>query len=99
MYHKMHDGPSDDFLIRAGRVYRPTGKPKATIAALQWAADQANQSYGIFTQRLAQEDEARIQAEFEAYKANREAAAEVRRAEHAAMTDDQPRQTKLSGRT
>ena len=58
----------DAFQILNGRVIRPGHGPKASIAALQWAADRAGMSYGIFTQRLSAEDEARIQAEYEAWQ-------------------------------
>lgn len=40
-------------------------KPRASIAALQWAADRAGQSYGVSTQRLTAEDEKRIQHDYE----------------------------------
>ena len=43
-------------------------KPLASLAALQWAADRAGQSYGVFTQRLSPGDEAKIQEEFEQYR-------------------------------
>ena len=56
-----------DYLIQGGRVKRPA-KPRACLAALQWAAERAGQSYGVFTQRLAADDEEQIQAEFEAWK-------------------------------
>ena len=81
LYHKMHDGPTH--LPTGPRNYQaqPKAKPRASLAALQWAADRANQSYGIFSLNLTSEAETRIQAEFEAFKADREAAAEARRAE------------------
>ena len=87
----MHDGPPH--LPTGPRNYQalPKSIPHASLAALQWAADRDNKSYGVFTLGLTPEDESRIQAEFEAYKADREAAAEARRAGHAPMTDDQPR--------
>lgn len=53
------------FRILNGRVVRPGSGPKASIAALQWAADRAGLSYGVFTQGLTAEDEAYIQAEYE----------------------------------
>ena len=59
----------DAFQILNGRVNRQSGRPKASLAALQWAADRANMSYGIITQRLTVDDEARIQQE---YKTNGE---------------------------
>ena len=43
-------------------------RPRASLAALQWAADRAGQSYGVFTQRLSPADEAKIQEEFEQYR-------------------------------
>ena len=91
MYHKMHDGPTH--LPTGPRNYQaiPKAKPRASLAALQWAADLANQSYGAFSLNLSPEDETRIQAEYETYKADREAAAEARRTGHIPMTDDQPR--------
>ena len=39
--------------------------PRASLAALQWAADRAGLSYGIFTQRLKPNEEALIQLEYE----------------------------------
>ena len=79
MYRRMHDGPTH--LPTGPRNYQPLkAKPHTTLAALQWAADRANQSYGVFTLGLTPEDEAHIQAEFEAFKADRETAAEARRA-------------------
>ena len=62
----------DAFRILNGRVVRPGNEPKASLAALQWAADRAEMSYGIFTQRLSVEDEARIQAEYEAWQRGEE---------------------------
>lgn len=77
MVHKSHEIP----LPKGPRNYEPP-KPKsrASIAALAWAADKKGQSYGVFIQRLTPEDEARIQEEFEAYKAERDAEAATRRA-------------------
>ena len=43
-------------------------RPRASLAALQWAADRAGLSYGQFTQRLSPGDETRIQEEFEQYR-------------------------------
>lgn len=51
-----------------GRINRQSGRPKASLAALQWAADRANMSYGIFTQRLTVDDEARIQQEYNEWR-------------------------------
>jgi len=53
-------------------------KPRASLAALQWAAERAGQSYGVFTQRMTPEDEAAIQEEFEEYKKARDAALKAR---------------------
>lgn len=61
-------GTEDAFEILNGRVIRPGHGPKASIAALQWAADRAGQSYGVFTQRLSVEDETRIQSEYEQFQ-------------------------------
>ena len=59
-----------------GRINRQSGRPRASLAALQWAADRAGLSYGIFTQRLTQDDEARIQEEYDEYREQH--AAEIR---------------------
>lgn len=40
-------------------------RPRASLAALQWAAERANMSYGSFTLHLSPEEEARIQLEYE----------------------------------
>ena len=61
-----------DYIIQGGRVKRPA-KPRASLAALQWAAERANMSYGQFTQGLATDDEAQIQEEYEVWKAERSA--------------------------
>jgi len=61
MRNKLHDGPSEAFEILNGRVSRPSGKPRASLAALQWAAERAGLFYGVFTQQLTPEIEARIQ--------------------------------------
>ena len=58
----------DAFQILNGRINRQSGRPRASLAALQWAADRANMSYGIFTQRLTQDDEARIQEEYNEWR-------------------------------
>ena len=65
-----------------GRTHFPTGprnyepmqpkkRVKASIAALQWAAERAGLSYGIFTQRLSLADEARIQQAYDEYREQR----------------------------
>ena len=77
-----HDRPAEDYTIRSGRVIRPS-RSRASLAALQWAADRANQSYGTFTLHLRPEDEARIQIEFDEFISQRNAAAAARRAEKA----------------
>ena len=66
----------DAFQILNRRISRQSGRSKASLAALQWAADRAGLSYGIFTQRLTPEDEARIQEEYDEYREQH--AAEIR---------------------
>ena len=68
MRNKLHDGPTEAFEILNGRINRQSGMPKASLAALQWAAERANMSYGIFTQRLTVDDEARIQEEYNEWR-------------------------------
>lgn len=68
MRNKLHDGLTEAFEILNGRINRQSGRPKASLAALQWAADRANMSYGIFTQRLTVDDEARIQQEYNEWR-------------------------------
>ena len=63
MSRRLNEG--DAFQILNGRINRQSGRPRVSLAALQWAADRANMSYGIFTQRLTPEDEANIQEEYE----------------------------------
>ena len=81
MYRRMHDGPTH--LPTGPRNYEalPKAKPRASLAALQWAADRANQSYGTFSLSLTPEDETRIQAEFDFFKQEREIATQSHRAE------------------
>lgn len=81
LYHRMHDGPTH--LPTGPRNYQalPKAKPHASLAALQWAADKSDQSYGTFSLNLTPEDETRIQAEFDSFKQEREIAAQSRRAE------------------
>ena len=76
MRNRLHDGPTEAFQILNGRINRQSGRPRASLAALQWAADRAGLSYGIFTQRLTQDDEARIQEEYDEYREQH--AAEIR---------------------
>lgn len=76
MAHKPHEIP----LPRGPRNYEPPKpKPRASLAALQWAADRAGKSYGTFTLKLNPADEAAIQEEFEAYKKARNAEVAARR--------------------
>ena len=58
----------DAFQILNGRISRQSGRSRVSLAALQWAAEKAGQSYGVFTQRLTPEDEARIQEEYEKHR-------------------------------
>ena len=51
-----------------GRINRQSGRPRASLAALQWAAEKAGQSYGIFAQRLTVDDEARFQQEYNEWR-------------------------------
>ena len=71
MRNNLHDGPTEAFEILNGRVRRPSGKPRASLTALQWAAERAGLSYGIFTQRLSLADEARIQQAYDEYREQR----------------------------
>ena len=61
----------DAFQILNGRISRQSGRSKASLAALQWAADRANMSYGIFTQRLTVEEEVQIQQAYDDYREQR----------------------------
>ena len=76
MRNRLHDGPTEAFQILNGRISRQSGRSKASLAALQWAADRAGLSYGIFTQWLTVDDEARIQEEYDEYREQH--AAEIR---------------------
>ena len=58
----------DAFQILNGRISRQSGRSKASLAALQWAAEKTGQSYGIFTQSLTVDDEARIQQEYNEWR-------------------------------
>ena len=71
MRNKLHDGPSEAFEILNGRVRRPSGKPRASLTALQWAAERAGLSYGVFTQRLSPADEVHIQQAYDDYRKQR----------------------------
>ena len=79
MYKKMHDGPQD-YSIVSGHLRRPAFH--ASLPALQWAAEQAEKSYGLFVQGLSPADEKRIQEEYEAHRKAQstalQAAAEMR---------------------
>ena len=74
MSRRLNEGEA--FEILNGRINRQSGRPRASLAALQWAADRAGLSYGVFTQRLTQDDEARIQEEYDEYREQH--AAEIR---------------------
>ena len=71
MRHRMHDGPapdSDDALMISRwqstvSTVKPT--PRATLAALSWAADKAGMSYGRFLQTLGPAYAPHIQQEYE----------------------------------
>ena len=84
MSRRMNEG--DAFQILNGRIKRQSGRPRASLAALQWAAERAGQSYGIFTQRLTQDDEARIQEE---YEKQREASVDTSPAAHRVENESQ----------
>jgi hypothetical protein len=72
MYNRLHDGPNH--LPTGPRNYQavPKAKPRASLAALQWAAERANMSYGVFSLNLSPEDEARIQEEYTAWRNEKE---------------------------
>jgi hypothetical protein len=63
MSRRLNEGEA--FEILNGRINRQSGRPRASLAALQWAAERAGLSYGIFTQHLSPADEANIQEEYE----------------------------------
>ena len=66
MSRRLNEGEA--FEILNGRISRQSGRSKASLAALQWAADRAGLSYGVFTQRLTVDDEARIQQEYNEWR-------------------------------
>lgn len=66
MSRRLNEGEA--FEILNGRISRQSGRSKASLAALQWVADRAGLSYGSFTQRLTQDDEARIQEEYNEWR-------------------------------
>lgn len=74
-YHKLHDGPPGNVYVHLPLGTRTTQPPKravrATLAALSWAAERENLSYGVFTLNLTPADEEHIQAEYEAYQRER----------------------------
>ena len=49
----------------------PKKRVKASLAALQWAAERAGLSYGVFTQRLSPADEVHIQQAYDDYREQR----------------------------
>ena len=70
--HHLHDGPPRDVYLPLGPRHLPPApkkKPAASLAALQWAAERAEQSYGRFTQGLTAGEQAWIQEEYEAWRA------------------------------
>ncbi len=89
MRQQMHDGPDDEIYIRNEELHRPI-KSKASLAALSWAAEQAGQSYGAFTQGLTKEDEIRIQIAFDEVRRQRKVEAAKRAAERKRVQDNQP---------
>ena len=58
----------DDYIIQSGKVSQPPYRPKASIAALSWAAEREGLSYGQYCLRLRSEDEIRVQLEFDDWK-------------------------------
>ena len=75
--HFMHNGPVPDsdeavMISRWQSTVRTVKAPRATLAALSWAADKAGMSYGRFLQTLGPSDEARIQEQYETFIAQRE---------------------------
>ena len=66
--HHLHDGP---FYVSKFKAKPISPKPLATLAALQWAAEKAGQSYGVYTLNQAEADQKRIQVEYEAYRRER----------------------------
>ena len=70
----------DDYVIRSGEI-RHIAKPRASMAALQWAADSAGLSYGKFTQSLTPEDEVRIQLDYDEWRRQKQHEVAARRLE------------------
>ena len=82
MRHRIHDGPAPDsdeavMISRFHARTKPT--PRATLAALQWAADKAGMSYGRFLQTLGPSDEGAIQEEYESFLRERSSEMAARR--------------------
>ena len=72
MRNRLHDGPTH--LPTGPRINEhvpPTKRIRASLAALQGAADRAGLSYGIFTQHLTPEKEAQIQQVYGGYREER----------------------------
>lgn len=83
MNHRLHDGPPlrDVPLPLGPRQPKPEPLPRsASIAALSWAAERKGQSYGQFIIGLSTAEQHRIQAEFDAWKAEQTRAKEERMA-------------------
>ena len=85
--HHLHDGPFSGFNAKPIST-----KPRATLAALQWAADRAGQSYGQFTIGLSTADQLAIQAEYEQFLSRRkeEMVARVDTDKPSTSTPDRP---------
>lgn len=66
--HHLHDGPIEPFYVSKFNTKTISSKPLATLAALQWAAEREGVSYGVFTLKLTEADQKRIQVEYEAYQ-------------------------------
>jgi Cdc6-like AAA superfamily ATPase len=91
MRNKLHDGPSETFQILNGRMKRQSEKPRASLDALQWAAERAGQSYGVFTLNLCRDEEEKIQLEYDDMIRQRKvemAQRAVKRVEISTGTDD-----------
>lgn len=75
--HHLHDGPPELF-SGFNTKPAPRKRPTASLAALQWAADRANTSYGRFTLSLTEEDQRSIQTEYEQFLSRRKEAMAAR---------------------
>ena len=72
MRNKLHDGPTHlPIGLRNNEPLPPKKRVKASLAALQWAAERAGLSYGVFTQRLSPADEVQIQQAYDDYRKQR----------------------------